>query len=119
MAKQLLDGAQIAATLHEVSREGVAQRMRSHPLRQAKRLGMAADDQKDAAARDATATIVDDQRVDVLASAKVRAAAGEITLDRTHGLATARHDSFSTAFTKHADETEFLIEVARAQATEL
>ena len=109
MAKQFLDGAQIAATLHEVSREGVAQRMRSQPLRQAKRLGMAADDQKDATACDASATIVDDQRVDVLASAKVRAAAGEIALDSAHGLATAWYDSFATTFTKHANETEFLI----------
>ena len=33
MPKQLLDGAQIAATLDEVGREGVAQRMRANPLR--------------------------------------------------------------------------------------
>ena len=32
MAKQFLDGAQIAATLDKVGREGVAQRMWAHPL---------------------------------------------------------------------------------------
>ncbi len=49
----------------------------------------------------------------------MRSAAGEIALDSTHGLAATWHDSFATAFTKHADETEFPIEVARAQAAEL
>ena len=66
MAKQFLDGAQIAATLDKVGREGVAQRMWAHPLGQAKRLGMTTDDQKDTAARDATSAIVDDQGIDVL-----------------------------------------------------
>ena len=66
MAKQLLDSAQIAATLNEVGRERVAQSMWAHPLGQAKRLGMATDDQKDAAARDAASTIVDDQGIHVL-----------------------------------------------------
>ena len=66
MAQQLLDGAQVAAALDEVGREGVAQRVRSYPLGETKRLGMATDDQKDTAARDATSAIVDDQGIDVL-----------------------------------------------------
>ena len=48
----------------------------------------------------------------------MRSAAGEIALDSTHGLAATRHDSFATAFTKHADETEFPGEVTGAQAAE-
>ena len=79
---------------------------------------MTADDQKDSAAGDAAATIVDDQGVDVLASAKVRAAASKVALDGAHGLAAARHDSFAPTFAKHADQTEFSIEVAGAQAAE-
>ena len=49
----------------------------------------------------------------------MRAAAGKVALDSPHGLATTRYDSFATTFAKHADETEFPIEVAGAQAAEL
>ena len=77
---------------------------------------MTADDQKDAAAGDAAATIVDDQGVDVLPCAEVRAAAGEIALDGSHGLSAARDDALAPTFAEHANETELSIEVARAQA---
>ena len=97
MAEQLLHGAQVAATLHEVRGEGVTQSVRSHPFGQAERLGVATDDQEDTAARQATAAIVDKQRIGILSGPEVCAAAGEVALDGAHGLAATRHDALAAA----------------------
>ena len=112
MAKQLLDGAQIAATLNEMGRERVAERVGTYPLRQSKRLGMTTDDQKDAAPRDAAAAVVDDQGIHILPRAEVCPTASQVTLDCTHSLAAARHDALAPTFAEHADEPEFSIKVS-------
>src|SRR4051812_42187051 len=125
VAEHLLDRAQVAAAREEVRGEGVAQRVRAHPVLEPDGARMALDDLVEALPREAGATAVDEQMPRVGGGGQLRAAALEVEAHGGDGLAPDRDEALLGALAAGAQHAGLQVEVtdlevdrlARAQPT--